>query len=168
MKSHQGLKTGDILHCRGHKWLSKSIMWATKSDVSHTAIFVEVWGQPCVIDSQKDGTNIRPFYEWVKKYNYDFTISRKVGIDEKAIAKRALQKVGFTGYDFEGLIIKQPLKILFGTWKNKANEDNRMFCSEYVAWVHEIPNHNRLTPKEVRDFCRESDDYFFVHLWNNI
>jgi hypothetical protein len=168
MKSYKGLKTGDILHCRGHRWLSRSIMWATKADVSHTAIYVEVWGQPCIIDSQKDGTNIRPFEEWVKEYNYHFTISRKIGLNETELAKKALTKVGFTGYDFEGLLIRQPLKLLFGTWRNKKNESERMFCSEFVAWVHDIPNHFRLSPKDVKEYCANSKEFFSVFLSTNI
>jgi hypothetical protein len=137
-------------------------MWATKADVSHTAIYVEIWGQPCVIDSQKDGTNIRPFEEWVKEYNYDFTISRKIEINEIDIAKKALTKVGFTGYDFESLLIRQPLKILFGTWRNKKNEGERMYCSEFVAWVHSIPNYTRLSPKDVKEYCDKSKEYYKV------
>ncbi len=72
------LKTGDVLHCRGKSLLSKIIRWATNSEINHTALFIWVWGEPYIIDAQDNGVNLKPFNEWVEKYNYNF-ITRSAG-----------------------------------------------------------------------------------------
>lgn len=60
------LKTGDILHCSGKKLLSRLIKKATKSKFSHSAVFIEIWGQPYILDAQIDGVNVRPLNDWLK------------------------------------------------------------------------------------------------------
>jgi hypothetical protein len=164
---HTYLKTGDILHCRGRRLISKAIMWATKSNVSHTALFVRLYGLPYVIDSQKDGTNLRPFDEWMEMYNYYFEISRPVKIENQGeFIKRALSKTGNTAYDLEGLLIRQPWKLITGKWKHKPgkNQDEKMYCSEYVAWVYNFPNHNTLSPREVKEYTDKSRDFYPVFI----
>ena len=52
------LKTGDVLHCRGKKLISKMIRWATKSQINHTALFILIWGEPYIIDAQDNGVNV--------------------------------------------------------------------------------------------------------------
>jgi hypothetical protein len=149
------LKTGDILHCTGTRLISRLIMKSTRSEVSHTAIFIEIWGQPYIVDSQKDGTNARPYDEWVKKYNYEYTVHRNPNLtDHHAFSIRAFSRVGVTAYDFESLFIRYPWKLLTGKWRMRGErEEKRMFCSEYVAWVHGISHYYRLSPKEVKEHC---------------
>lgn len=148
------LKTGDILHCSGKRLVPTLIKKFTKSQFSHSALFIEIWGQPYVIDAQKDGVNVRPWNEWVDKYGYDIVVHRSVQeIDTKALAQRALTKVGHTAYDFEGLIIKQPIELLTNTWHKKADETERMYCSEYVAWVYAISRSYRMSPKDLYEWC---------------
>ncbi len=38
-------KTGDVLHCRGRRLISKLIRWATKSQINHTALFIWLWDE---------------------------------------------------------------------------------------------------------------------------
>lgn len=154
------LKTGDVLHCRGKSWLSKAIRWATKSEINHTALFIWIWGEPYIIDAQDNGVNVKPFKEWVNKYNYNFIIQRRPKpIAEKKIATKALSKVGTTAYDFEGLIIKQPIELLTGKWNKKSynHEQNKMYCSEYVAWVYGVEQSYRTSPKDFMDYCNENN-----------
>lgn len=114
------LRTGDILHCSGNRILSKLIKKFTGSKFSHTALFIEIWGQPYVIDAQADGVNVRPFYEWNKKYDYDIVAHRFSGeLDRVALSKRAMTKVGHTSYDIESLLLRQPHKLVTGEWKEK-------------------------------------------------
>ncbi len=154
------LKTGDVLHCRGKSLLSKIIRWATNSEINHTALFIWVWGEPYIIDAQDNGVNLKPFNEWIEKYNYNFIIQRRPkAIAEKKIAVKALSKVGLTAYDFEGLVIKQPIELLTGSWnkKNGTHEQDRMYCSEYVAWVYGLEYSYRTSPKDFLDYCNENN-----------
>ena len=150
------LKPGDILHCTGTRLISKLIKKFTKSEFSHTALYLEIWGQPYVIDAQKDGVNVRPFEEWVKKYNYSYTISRSESLNDdqiKEICKRALSKTGHTAYDIESLILRQPWKLLTGKWKEVGNTEEKMYCSEFVAWVYQIPNYFKMSPEDLYNWC---------------
>lgn len=155
MKTNMKLKTGDILHCIGDSWLSKTIRWFTKSHVNHTGIVVEVWGQLYVIDAQKNGVNPKPLEAWLREYKYEVIVSRpNYPIDVRKFCIRAFSKVGLTGYDFESLIIRHPLAIIRGKWaKDKDPNDKRMVCSEYVAWVFNIEKPYRITPKKLYDYC---------------
>lgn len=156
MTEYEALRTGDILHCTGKKLLSKLISKATKSTFSHTALYVEIWGQPYVIDAQKNGVNVKPWDEWLAKYDYKFIATRFTKkLDEKTLATKALSKVGLTGYDFEGLLLKQPFKLLTGKWRQKPEqkEEDKMYCSEYVAWVWDIPESYKMSPEDVWNYC---------------
>lgn len=149
------LKTGDILHCSGKRLLSRLIKKFTRSKFSHSALFIEIWGQPYVIDAQADGVNVRPFDEWQKKYNYDIIVNRFSGeLDREALSKRAMTKVGHTGYDIEGLIIRQPHKLITGEWKEKGDTTERMYCSEYVAWVYGVEKSYRMSPEDLYLWCK--------------
>lgn len=155
MEMNMQLKTGDILHCTGHSLLSKIIRWFTKSKINHTGIVVEVWDQVYVIDAQKNGVNPKPLEAWLKEYNYDVIISRPGDINVREFCIKAFSKVGLTGYDFENLIIKHPLSIVRGKWvKDKDPNDDKMICSEYVAWVFDIDKPYRITPAKLYEYCK--------------
>lgn len=151
------LRTGDILHCTGKSWISKAIRWWTKSQYSHTAMYVEVWGQPYIVDAQKDGFNLRPYDKWMQKYEYEFDISRspfaKSKANRKELAVRALSKVGVTAYDFESLLLRQPYKIITGKWRKRKKENDRMYCSEAIAWIHGVKDAYKMTPQDFYEHC---------------
>jgi uncharacterized protein YycO len=148
------LKTGDVISCSGRRLISRLIKFFTKSEWSHTALYIEIWGQPYIIDSQKDGTNIRPFEKWIEKYNYNFVVHRSpIEFDERIFSIKAISKVGSTPYDFYSLVLRQPWKLLTGKWRYRGTkEKQRMFCSEFVAWVHEFDNFYSMNPKELHDY----------------
>jgi uncharacterized protein YycO len=149
------LKTGDILHCTGNKFISRAIMKLTKSKFSHTALFIEIWGQPYVIDAQKDGVNLRPWDAWREQYNYTFIAHRSPDgeLDRIALSKRALTKVGHTAYDFESLIFRHPMQIATGKWEDKKDPYEKMTCSEYVMWVYGMEKAYRISPENVYRWC---------------
>lgn len=151
------LQTGDILHCTGKSWISRAIRWWTKSKYSHTSMYLEVWGQPYIVDAQKDGFNLRPYYKWVEKYDYDFDVSRSPATGNsnyrKDLAKRALTKVGVTAYDFESLLLRQPYKIITGKWRKRKKESNRMYCSEAIAWIHGVKDAYKMSPQDLYEHC---------------
>lgn len=148
------MKTGDILFCSGKKLLSKLIRLFTKSEWSHTALFIEIWGQPYIIDAQKNGINVKEFNEWVKEYGYKYEVRRSPKlIDEHTFSLKAMSKSGVTLYDFESLIIRQPLYLITRKWEEKKSEDERMYCSEYVAWCHDVPEWFSMSPQDLYEYC---------------
>jgi len=149
------LKTGDVLHCTGNRFVSKLIRFFTKSKYSHSAMFIEIWGQAYIIDAQKDGVNVRPFDAWKEKYNYTFEVYRlNADLDYKALSIRALTKVGHTGYDFESLLIRHPFALMTNSfWKLDKDDYNRMTCSEYVAWVYGSERAYRFSPEDLHSWC---------------
>lgn len=144
------LKTGDILNCSGHAPHSKMIMKSTKSKFSHTAIVLVVWGQVYIIDAQSNGVTPKPFEEWQKKYKYTIEVRRApFPIDEQAFYKKAMSKSGLTAYDWEGLLIKQPWKLITGSWRHKGEkEDDKMYCSEFGAWCFDVVESYRMSPQD--------------------
>lgn len=153
------LETGDILHCNRKGILSFLIRKATKSNFNHSAIVVEIWGQIYIIDSQRDGTDLRPFDVWTKKYKYTYKISRNIFVNRDEFAKRALSRVD-TGYDFTSLLIRKPLHLIFGRWKKKEDETKRFYCSEFAAWCHKIERSDIMTPNDLYNYCQEHGEYF--------
>jgi len=152
------LKHGDILHCSGQRIISKGIKLFTKSEFSHTALFILINGEPFVIDAQKDGVNPRPFDKWVEKYNYKYISSSPEW--EFDPLEKALSKSGTTGYDFELFALRYPSKIIKGLFTKKEvelrrvkNEGERMICSEFVAWVLGLENPQNYTPKDLYIYC---------------
>jgi len=157
------LKTGDILHCSGKKLLSRLIKKATKSKFSHSAVFIEIWGQPYILDAQIDGVNVRPLNDWLKKYNYNITVHRSSNlVNEKTFAQRALTKVGHTAYDFESLLIRQPIELLTGKWVEKGDTTKAMYCSEYIAWIYGVEKAYRFSPQDLYDWCKANFFYEIV------
>lgn len=149
------LQTGDILHCSGKRLLAKLIKKFTDSRFSHTALFIEIWNQPYVIDAQVDGVNVRPFHEWKSKYGYDIVAHRSNSeFDRVALSKKAMSKVGHTAYDIQSLIFRQPHKILTGAWREKGNTEEKMYCSEFVAWVYGIERAYRMSPEDLYLWCK--------------
>jgi hypothetical protein len=57
-------------------------------------------------------------------------------------------KVGVTAYDFESLILRQPLELITGKWREKSDKETRMYCSEYVAWVYGVKESYRMSPQD--------------------
>jgi len=155
------LKTGDILICTGRSFISKTIMTVTKSSFSHSALYVPSWGQHGVIDSQKDGTNWRPWEPWREKYNYEYIVFRyQHSFDEKELAIKAFSKAGTTGYDFTQFIFRQPWTLLTGSWKNRGDkEGKRMICSEYTSWVWDLPEWYKLTPQKQYEYLSKSKSF---------
>lgn len=152
-------KTGDVFLCTGKSFLSRAIMRVTKSKRSHVALFIEIWGQPYVIDAQKNGVNPKPLKEWQEEYDYNFDVLRppvEMVQDEKQFSIRAFSKVGLTAYDFMSLIIRHPLRALGNRWKEKRPYD-RMTCSEYVVWVFGAERAYRMHPGEVEEWCLQNN-----------
>lgn len=149
------LKDYDILHCTGKKLLSTAIRKATHSQFSHSAIYRIIEGVPCVFDAQIDGTQIRTFDKWLKDYDYKFVATRDITLNagDFAVMKRRMYRNLDKGYDFESLIIRQPIKLITGKWKQRKNEDSRLYCSELVANIYGAEYSERMSPQDLFMWC---------------
>jgi len=149
-------KSGDIFICRGHSWISKAIRWATKSYYNHAAIYIEIWGRPYMMDSSSKGTNLVPFDEWENIFRFEYVVYRNSKLkDYKAFNIKAVSKSGHTAYDFHSLLLRYPIKILTGKWRYKGDkETERMYCSEYTAWCHDIKDNYRMSPEDLLGYCK--------------
>jgi len=152
-------KTGDIFHCRSYGLIGRGIRWATKSQFNHSAIFIEIWGQGYIIDSQRKGTNLIPFEEWEKKWGYEYEVHRDPFLYVYTdFSIKALSKSGNTGYDFGSLLLRQPIHLLTGEWKQRPDKhDKRMYCSEFVAWCHNIETYYKTTPQDLYEYCKQNN-----------
>jgi len=161
------ITTADILHCRGNRWLARLIMFFTRSKFSHSAIAIRVNGNLFVVDAQKDGINLRPFESWHAKYNYKIEVQRMMMNPTKCriVEKRALSKIGMTSYDFESLVISQPIHLLTGKWVNDDKDQaEKMTCSEFVAWCFQIDNFYKMTPRDLYEWCVINKSIFITNI----
>jgi len=161
----QDLKMGDVLHCTSHGWLGRIIQKLTKSRINHTALVIEVWGEIFIIDAQKDGTNLRSLDNWNKMFSYKYKIHRPKKFNED-LRNRAVSKIGATPYDFVSLILWQPIYILTGIWKGhtRSHAEDRMYCSEYVSWVYNLPNWWELSPNAVFETLSKDKNFTLIEL----
>lgn len=140
MKNSAHLSTGDVLHCQGERLISKLIRLFTKSRFSHTAICLRIEGVLFVADSQRDGTHLRPFDDWMKKYSYKFEVMKlhtdTSGIYKASIKNRILDEIGTKSYDYWSLFWYHPRYILTGKWKGKRERKgaDKFYCSEFVSY----------------------------------
>lgn len=155
------LQTGDILHCKGTSLISKIIMKITKSKFSHTALVVECNGRVCIIEAQNNGVNLKSYDSWMKKYNYNYAISRPVKINKEEFAIRAFSKIGVTKYDFKGLLMYQPWYLITGKWKGSSKEanDEKSYCSDYAGWCHSLKDYYKMSPNDINIYTNESSDF---------
>jgi hypothetical protein len=143
------LQDGDILICKADRFIPILIKKFTKSEWNHSAIYVESWGMPGVIEAQTDGINWKPWDAWVKEYNYEYIAYRKkTFMDQREnIARKAFSKCGHTGYDFFSFILRHPWQLITGKWKNRGKEEEKtMICSEFVGWVYNMTGWWKMTP----------------------
>ena len=158
----------DVLSCYRDNILGKLIRWFTKGRVNHTALVIEIWGELFIIDSQVDGTNLRPLKEWENKYKYTYVIHRHKSHDVPSFAretsKRAISKSGNTPYDIGSLFWYYPRYIFSGKWKGKKSKraEERMYCSEFVSWVFNVNYWWKMSPEALLKYLDLSGDFYRV------
>ncbi len=85
--------------------------------------------------------------------------------NEKHIQVKAFSKCGDkTGYDFESFILRQPIKLLTGRWRNRGEEkeSEKMICSEFTGWVYGMHNWFKMTPDDQYEYLTKSSDWVEV------
>lgn len=174
MKISQHLETGDILHCQGNSLISRLIRRFTKSRISHTALVLRIEGTLFIADSQRDGTHLRPFNDWQRKYKYKFWVHRlrhSNRVNRRGIVKaKALDVIGTKKYDFASLLWYHPRYILTGRWKGKKTDsaDERFYCSEFVAYCWDFPKWWRLSPEDLKEFLNNQPGFIRYYPMGNI
>ena len=141
------LEVGDILVCRGNSWVSRAIMKVTRGTWSHACIVAETWGQLGVIEAQANGVNFKLWDIWTAKWGYKYEAFRTTEtFDKKALMIEAFAKCGETKYDWFTFFRRA-----FGSRKQRSesNETKRFICSEFVAYVWDIPDGYDITPEEL-------------------
>ena len=159
------LQKGDVLHCTGQGFVARAIRLFTRSRVNHTAIVIEVWNELFIIDSQADGTNLRPIKEWNDKYNYSYIIHRPKTFTTQQ-REKAVSVIGTTPYDFKSLLWYQPVYILTGKWKGKRYDAaaEKLYCSEYVAWLFDMPGWWKASPEAVKNWMDDHKGFTRINL----
>lgn len=157
------LKDLDVLHCKRENFLGKAIRLLTKGRFNHTALFIMMENQPFIIDSQADGTHLRPFSVWQKKYGYKFDVSRLTPeVDPKRremFKKQALRQIGHKKYDLASLLWFYPRYIFTGKWKGKkkAPANEKFYCSEFIAFVFNHPEYWKQSPQDVYNWLNKHE-----------
>ena len=162
------LQNGDILHCRSNGVLGKAIRLASRGKFNHTAIVIIIDGEIFIAEAQNNGVNLKTFDNWQLKYNYDYVVSRYLfGSKEwgKAFRKRALSKIGVTGYDYVSLFVWQPVLQITGKWLGRKGEkaEKRMYCSEFAPYTHNVIDGFKMSPQAFYEYCKDSPLYEFVN-----
>lgn len=170
----QHLQTGDVLHCQGNRLISRLIKRFTKSKISHTALVIRLHGSLFIADSQNDGTHLRPFDDWQRKYKYKFFVHRYRGINAQSkgnLARiKALDKIGTTKYDFASLLWYHPRYLLTGKWKGKKKDEaaNKFYCSEFVAYCWSVPEWWTMHPQALYEYLSDHPGFVRYYPMGNI
>lgn len=161
-KEHLNLQTGDIVLYRSNSLLSRLIRFFTMSEFSHAELIVKNWGYDELTGSVSIGVRGTDFYRYSKGKHISIVrhFDNRDGIDsneERRIAQRANFMKGVK-YDFLSLLWFQPIFQIINRWNGRTKEkaENRMYCSEYVAWVYELESWWNYIPA---DLYYEGDFY---------
>lgn len=166
------LQAFDILHCKRKTMLSKAIGWATDSEITHTAVVIEIYGDLFVIDAQINGVVPKKLDYWLERYKYQFYVSRpKFKIDSEQFGGFATKDLGIK-YDWPSLIFRQPILIATGIWIGKnTKDDDKLYCSDYVAGIfynylpYLLAKYWMLSPIALKRKLDESERFKTIETW---
>ena len=161
MKKKTSLHNGDILHCKRNSWLSRTIRFITRSkNVSHKALVLELEGQLFIVDSQWDGTRIRPFGQWNDKYGYSYTISRKTHLMPNLL-QEVIPHLN-VAYDY-GSIFKHIIYKFIGIWIKGKREEDFLTCSEFIARLLKKKDAYKTSPADLYLWLlQQPDKYYYI------
>jgi hypothetical protein len=134
-------------------WLSALIRLFARIRYNHTGVIVNNWSIPFVNEAVGRGIiSIEAKERMAGKQVKIFR--RKNPIIERDFAIRANSKLGKTPYDFSGLLFYQLAFQLFHVWigtKNKERAEKKMYCYEYIAWLHSdiFSDWWKINPKDI-------------------
>jgi hypothetical protein len=169
LKNH---KSWDVLHCRRDSALGEIIDSVTDSDnnitgkrITHTALFINIFNVPFIIDSQADGTRLRSYKKWRERYGYDYLITRKISCDTKSeylmsqVETYINAKYGVWDL-FRHLIRRWTKKITKsgnGIWLGAKRSDKNLTCSEFVMRVFGNLDAYKASPRDAFEWCMSNE-----------
>lgn len=163
MKREIDFKNGLLVSCnRSFKlsdlstWPSLIIRSGTRSNWSHTALMIKLYGMVFVIDSDfgrgRNGVGITPWNEWIKTkkdiHIFDPNIPGQNGSD---LVRRMLSVTGIANYDLKGLAAEahKVLKGRFPESHNGDGADKAFYCSEYAGWALYVQEYWKYSPERL-------------------
>jgi len=131
------------------RWLCWAIRKVTNSYWNHSAIVITIDSIEYVVESDVYGVQMIPYENY--KQNGIIKLSEKTYTVDY---ERIKNKIGVAKYDFRNLFYHQVLKEVFGifiTPKNKGEKGERFTCAEFVAYVLDLPEPWKWTPKQISE-----------------
>lgn len=133
-------------------------MLFTNSDVSHSAMYIEIWEKGYVLEAQRKGVVLLPFEKW-EKIGYRYTTSIPIGIDDKFLAIKSMSKLG-TAYDYISLLFYKPLEMFFSVYIKRKDYESKLYCSELISLLFNINGFEGMTPRDLKTYCLTNTDKF--------
>ena len=141
------IRSGDIVLVATESWFGRTIRKVTKAKWSHVAMFLWLWGELFIIESEKNGIQLTKWtdnvYNSGNPKNMQLTyLTPNEKVNEKEIAMLMLPYVGISPYDYMGLF-NQFVYQYTGKWiGKKIDGDDKFYCSEFVAFIYNKLNKN--------------------------
>jgi len=141
------LKTGDIVAFRRIKqwwnpmsWLSQAIRRIAKVRYNHVGVIAEINNKMMLFEARGRGVMVSKVVNRIEDVTYtdEFAVFRRnEHVNERKILDEALEIVGWTRYDFIGLLF-QWFYNYTGIWIGplKRGAKKRMYCYELMAYLH--------------------------------
>jgi len=147
------LQTGDIVFYTRKRVLGKLIKIISKSKVSHCGIVVDLHGTLKISEATECGIVLSDINILDDKEHTILRHKEYIKLDyikEQYLRKRIVSKLN-TKYDYISLLFYQVMYQVFGKWYGKTEEeaDDKLYCSEYVAWIYELKNWWLCSPDDV-------------------
>lgn len=131
------------------RYLCYLIRYVTNSYWNHSAIYIEDGIDKYVIESDIGGVVMIPYSNYQK--NGIIKLSEKIyPVEWTRISKH----IGVAKYDYRNLLVHQTLKEIFGIFlppKSKGRKGEKFTCSEFVAYVLDLPQPWTYTPKQISE-----------------
>jgi hypothetical protein len=151
------LKTGDVILFHTKFKITKPLTWipvfirlCLNTRYNHVGVIISNWGKLFLNEADEKGIVAVPIEERLK--NKEYVVLRCIHpIIERDFAIKANSYLG-SKYDFLSLFVYYPIYLLTGKWiepTRSRNDQRKLFCSEYVALLYDIPNWWKVNPKDI-------------------
>lgn len=149
------LKTWDIvfeytpLSRRPNSWISALIRIFTQSQFTHCGVIIYNWYVPYMVEADNWPIKSEIIHTRLQG-KYIKVLRSKIEINEKDFAVKAGSRMSNTWYDY-WWVFWQAIYILTWYWYGKKwiDASKSMYCSEYVAWLHDLNYWWMLSPADI-------------------
>jgi hypothetical protein len=120
------------------------LRWITGSYYHHVALVWNVAGKILIVEALGKGVTVTNYDIWLKRAKRDITFFELECREEDLI-----QHIG-KRYDRISFFVFCLLKILTKKWYGRPldTSSDLLYCFEYAALVHNMPDWNQILPKE--------------------